>query len=31
MRKKEECYKKYLPQLVLGCMVDHFPYYNRLG
>jgi DNA-binding LacI/PurR family transcriptional regulator len=30
-RKKEDCYKKYLPQLVLGCMVDHFPYYNRLG
>ncbi|MDR2661968.1 MAG: LacI family DNA-binding transcriptional regulator [Treponema sp.] len=30
MRKKEECYKKYLPQLVLGCMVDNFPYYDRL-
>jgi len=30
IRKKNECYRKYLPQLVLGCMADNFPHYNRL-
>jgi DNA-binding LacI/PurR family transcriptional regulator len=29
VRRKEDCYKKYLPQLVLGCMVDNFPFYDR--
>jgi DNA-binding LacI/PurR family transcriptional regulator len=29
IRKKEDCNKKYLPQLVLGCMVDKFPFYDR--
>jgi LacI family transcriptional regulator len=29
IRKKEDCNKKYLPQLILGCMVDNFPFYDR--
>jgi DNA-binding LacI/PurR family transcriptional regulator len=28
-RKKEDCSRKYLPQLVLGCMADNFPFYDR--
>jgi LacI family transcriptional regulator len=27
-RKKEDCNKKFIPQLVLGCMVDSFPLYS---
>ncbi|MDR1389104.1 MAG: LacI family DNA-binding transcriptional regulator [Treponema sp.] len=29
-RKKEDCSKKFIPQLVLGCMLDNFPLYDRL-
>jgi LacI family transcriptional regulator len=28
-RKPEGCSKKFIPQLVLGCMVDNFPDYDR--
>jgi DNA-binding LacI/PurR family transcriptional regulator len=31
IRKREECNKKFIPQLVLGCMVDNFPLYSRIG
>jgi LacI family transcriptional regulator len=30
MRKKEDCVKKYLPQIILGCMADSFPEYDGL-
>jgi DNA-binding LacI/PurR family transcriptional regulator len=29
LRKKEDCRQTYLPQLVLGCMADNFPYYDK--
>ena len=29
IRKREDCNKKIIPQLVLGCMVDNFPYYDQ--
>jgi LacI family transcriptional regulator len=29
IRKREECNKKFIPQLVLGCTVDNFPYYDQ--
>jgi hypothetical protein len=28
LRRKEECVKKFIPQLVLSCMVDNFLMYN---
>jgi LacI family transcriptional regulator len=28
-RKREDCSKKFIPQLVLGCMVDNFLYYDQ--
>ncbi|MDR3145794.1 MAG: LacI family transcriptional regulator [Treponema sp.] len=28
IRKREDCSKKFIPQLVLACMVDKFPYYD---
>jgi DNA-binding LacI/PurR family transcriptional regulator len=28
IRKKEDCSKKFIPQLVLACMIDKFPYYD---
>jgi DNA-binding LacI/PurR family transcriptional regulator len=30
IRSREECTKKWIPQLVLGCMVDSFPFYDHL-
>jgi DNA-binding LacI/PurR family transcriptional regulator len=30
IRRKEECTQKFIPQLVLGCMVDTFPCYDSL-
>jgi ABC-type sugar transport system substrate-binding protein len=30
IRKKEECTAKFIPQLVLGCMVDNFAAYDSL-
>ncbi|MDR1287524.1 MAG: LacI family transcriptional regulator [Treponema sp.] len=28
IRRKEDCSRKFIPQLVLGCMVDNFSYYD---